>query len=656
MAKKIKEESTSENNYTIKNVSGMYKEWFLDYASYVILERAVPNISDGLKPVQRRILHSMKKIDDGRYNKVANIIGHTMQYHPHGDTSIGDALVQLGQKDLLIDTQGNWGNLYTGDNAAAPRYIEARLSKFATDVVFNNKTTKWKPSYDGRNDEPIHLPIKFPLLLAQGVEGIAVGLASKIMPHNFIELIDASINHLKGKKFELFPDFNTGGLADFSEYDDGKRGGKIKVRANIIKKDDRKLVINQIPFSTTTTSLINSILEANDKGKIKIKKIEDNTSDKVEIMIYLPSDANIDKTINSLFLYTNCEVSLFPNTTVIIDEKPVFIGVSDILKISTDNTLNLLKEELKIRKNELEENWHFTFLEKIFIENKIYNKIEKCETFESIIETIDKNLKPFKSKFNREITEDDIVKLTDIKIKNISKFNTSKVDKYLESIITEIETIKNNIENIVDYTVEYFKNIKKKYGFGKERKTKMKSFKEIKKEAIVEKNKSLYANYKDGFIGTSLTQDIYIGECSKNDSVIIFKNDGTYFITQVGDKIYIGNDNLYIKLWNKEDKTIYNAIYCDSESNTAFIKRFSVTGVIRDKKYNLTKTEKDSKVLWFSANLKGETENLKINLVPRKRMKTKSIDVDFSKIAVKGRNSIGNVVTKFEIENIEKCE
>lgn len=649
--------NVDKQEYKVKYISGMYKNWFLDYASYVILERAVPHVSDGLKPVQRRILHSMKRMDDGRYNKVANIIGHTMQFHPHGDASIGDALVQLGQKDLLIDMQGNWGNVLTGDRAAAPRYIEARLSKFALDVVFNNKTTKWRPSYDGRNKEPFHLPVKFPLLLAQGVEGIAVGLASKIMPHNFNELIDASINILKGKDFTILPDFLTAGLADFSDYNDGRRGGKIKVRAKITKRDSKTLIISELPFGKTTVSLIESIVYANDKGKIKIKKIEDNTSDKVEILVHLPSDVSSDKTIDALYAVTDCEVSISPNTTVIIGDKPKFTDVKEILRFSTDNTLKLLKEELQIRLSELDDAWHSASLEKIFIENRIYLTIENCETWECVIKNIDKGLKPFVKNLKRPVTEDDITRLTEIKIKRISKYDAFKADNYLKSISEEIINIKYKLEHIVAYTIDYFKNIKKKYGKGRERQTEIRNFEEITARKVVVRNKKLFANFEDGFAGTSLKQDKYIAECSDIDLVIIFRKDGTYFVKQVEDKFYIGKDVIHIDVWkNDDDRTVYNAVYYDSKSGYYYMKRFNVKSIIRDKEYTLTKGEKGSKVLWFSANPNGEAETVKITHRPRKRLKNKIIEIDFSKLAIKGRNSMGNIATKYGIQKIQLKE
>ena len=649
----LNQDNSEEQEYKVKYISGMYKNWFLDYASYVILERAVPHVSDGLKPVQRRILHSMKRMDDGRYNKVANIIGHTMQFHPHGDASIGDALVQLGQKDLLIDMQGNWGNVLTGDRAAAPRYIEARLSKFALEVVFNPKTTEWKPSYDGRNKEPLHLPVKFPLLLAQGVEGIAVGLASKIMPHNFNELIDASIAHLKGKDFTILPDFLTGGLADFSDYNDGRRGGRIKVRAKISKRDSKTLVISELPFGKTTTTLIESIVYANDKGKIKIKKIEDNTSDKVEILVHLPSDVSSDKMIDALYAVTDCEVSISPNTTVILGDKPKFTDVKEILRYSTDNTLNLLKEELQIRLSELDDAWHNASLEKIFIENRIYLSIEKCETWECVIQNIDKGLKPFVKNLKRPVTKEDITRLTEIKIKRISKYDAFKADNYLKSIVEEIEDIKNKLEHIVDYTIDYFKNIKKKYGKGRERKTEIRSFEEITARKVVVRNKKLYANFEDGFAGTSLKQNEFITECSDIDLVIVFRKDGTYFVKQVEDKFYIGKDVIHINVWKKDDdRTVYNAVYYDGKSGYYYMKRFNVKSIIRDKEYDITKGEKGSKVLWFTANPNGEAETIKITHRPRKRLKNKTIEIDFSELAVKGRNSMGNIATKYGVQKI----
>ncbi len=648
-------ESTEEQEYKVKYISGMYKNWFLDYASYVILERAVPHISDGLKPVQKRILHSMKRMDDGRYNKVANIIGHTMQFHPHGDASIGDALVQLGQKELLIDMQGNWGNILTGDRAAAPRYIEARLSKFALDVVFNPKITEWRPSYDGRNKEPVHLPVKFPLLLAQGVEGIAVGLASKIMPHNFIELIDASIKYLKGKPFELFPDFLTAGLADVSDYNDGKRGGKVRVRARITKQDSKTLVISEIPFGKTTTTLIESVIYANDKGKIKISKIEDNTADKVEILVKLPSGVSSDKMIDALYAVTDCEVSISPNTTLIIGDKPKFTGVSEILKYSTDHTLDLLKKELEIKLAELREAWHLSSLEKIFIEERIYKdkEYEEGKDYEVVIKHIHKRLKPFAKNFIRQITDDDVKRLFEIRMRRILKFSSIEAENHLQSILDEIEIIKNNLANIVDFTIDYFKNIRKKHGKGRERRTELRNFEEIKARKVVVRNKKLYVNYKDGFAGMSLRQDEFVADCSDIDFVILFRKDGTYLVKQVEDKFYIGENVIHIDVWKKGDeRTIYNAIYFDGKSGYYYMKRFNVKSIIKDKEYNLTKGEKGSKVIWFTANPNGEAETVKITHRPRKRLKNKTLEINFSELAIKGRNSQGNIATKYGVQKI----
>ncbi len=657
---KIQEEITEpkvveEQEFKVKYISGMYKNWFLDYASYVILERAVPHISDGLKPVQKRILHSMKRMDDGRYNKVANIIGHTMQFHPHGDASIGDALVQLGQKELLIDMQGNWGNILTGDRAAAPRYIEARLSKFALDVVFNPKITEWRSSYDGRNKEPVHLPVKFPLLLAQGVEGIAVGLASKIMPHNFIELIDASIKYLKGKTFELFPDFLTAGLADVSDYNDGKRGGKVRVRAKITKQDSKTLVISEIPFGKTTTTLIESIIYANDKGKIKISKIEDNTSDKVEIVVKLPSGVSSDKMIDALYAVTDCEVSISPNTTLIIGDKPKFVGVSEILRYSTNHTLDLLKKELEIKLAELREAWHLSSLEKIFIEERIYKdkEYEEGKDYEVVIKHIHKRLKPFVKNFIREITDDDVKRLFEIRMRRILKFSSIEAENHLQSILDEIEIIKNNLANIVDFTIDYFKNIRKKHGKGRERRTELRNFEEIKARKVVVRNKKLYVNYKDGFAGMSLRQDEFVADCSDIDFVILFRKDGTYLVKQVEDKFYIGENVMHIDVWKKGDeRTIYNAIYFDGKSGYYYMKRFNVKSIIKDKEYNLTKGEKGSKVIWFTANPNGEAETVKITHRPRKRLKNKTLEINFSELAIKGRNSQGNIATKYGVAKI----
>lgn len=643
----------TEKLHHVKHLSGMYETWFLDYASYVILERAVPYLYDGLKPVQRRILHAMKRLDDGRYNKVANIIGFTMQYHPHGDVSIGDALVALGQKDLLIDTQGNWGNILTGDGAAASRYIEARLSKFAQDVVFNPKTTEWKLSYDGRNKEPVQLPVKFPLLLAQGAEGIAVGLASKILPHNFIELIDASIALLKGEPFELLPDFPTGGMADCSKYNDGLQGGKIRSRAKISKLDKKTLVITEIPFGKTTSSLIDSILSANDKGKIKIKKIDDNTAENVEILIHLPPGVSSDQTIDGLYAFTDCEVSISPNCCVIENNKPRFLGVSEILKITVENTVNLLTLELKIRREELEEAWHKSSLEKIFIENKIYNDIEECETWESIIETIDKGLEPFKKRLRREVTYDDIVRLTEIKIKRISKYDSFKADEYIASIEAEIKEVDFHLAHITEYSIAYYERIKEKYGSGRERKTEIRNFDVIEATKVVAANEKLYVNRKEGFLGTSLKKDEFVTECSDIDDLIVFLKDGRYLVTKVDDKSFVGKDIIHVDIFKKnDDRTIYNVIYQDGKQGNTLMKRFAVTGVTRDKEYNVTKGTPGSRVLYLTANPNGEAETVKITLKPRPRLRKLQFEADFSTLAIKGRNSLGNILSRHSVSRI----
>jgi len=640
-------------------LSGMYRDWFLDYASYVILERAVPYINDGLKPVQRRIMHAMREMDDGRYNKVANIIGQTMQYHPHGDASIGDAIVQLGQKDLLIDTQGNWGNVLTGDGAAAPRYIEARLSKFALEVLFNPKTTEWKLSYDGRKKEPLTLPVKFPLLLAQGVDGIAVGLASKVFPHNFNELIDASIAYLKGNDFELVPDFPTGGQADFSKYNDGLRGGTIKVRAKIEKRDNKTLVINELPFGKTTSTLIESIIKANDKGKIKIKKIDDNTAEHVEIIIYLASGVSSDKTIDALYAFTDCEVSLSPNACIIEDDKPHFIGIKKILRRSVDSTLQLLKLELEIKKRELEEAWHFSSLEKIFIEERIYKdkKFEDSENMDQAIDHIDKRLDPWKPKLKREITREDILKLMEIRMARILKFNKDKANENLLAIEDEIAEVQNSIENIVPYTIKWFSHLKSKYGKGRDRKTEIRSFENIVATKVVVKNEKLYVDRKEGFMGTGLKKSEYVCDCSDIDDVIVFRRDGTYFVTRVSDKSFIGKNPLHLAVFKKNDKrTIYNVVYRDGKTGISYMKRFSVTGVTRDKEYDLTKGTKGSRVVYFSANPNGEAEVLKVILKPKPRIKKLTFEVDLGELAIKGRQSMGNIMTKHEVHKISLKE
>lgn len=638
-----------------KKLTGMYKEWFLDYASYVILERAVPHVADGLKPVQRRILHAMKKMDDGRYNKVANIIGFTMQYHPHGDRSIGDALVQLGQKDLLIDCQGNWGNILTGDDAAAPRYIEARLSKFALDVAFNGKTTEWMLSYDGRSQEPVTLPVKFPLLLAQGVEGIAVGLASKILPHNFIELIDSAIAYLKGEEFLLYPDFPTGGMIDVARYNDGVRGGVVKVRAKITKIDKKTLAITEIPYGKTTSTIIESIVKANEKNKIRIKRVDDNTAENVEIQIHLGNDVSADKTIDALYAFTDCEVSISPNSCVIIDEKPHFIGVSEILRISTDRTKSLLGQELEIQLHELNEDWHMSSLEKIFIENRIYYKIEECTTWESILETIDRELMPFKSLFYREITTDDIVKLTEIKIKRISRFDTAKADEHIKSVEEEMQRVKYHIEHLNDYAIAYFERIKEKYAKGKERKTEIRSFGAIEATRVAVSNAKLYVDRKEGFfgIGAGMKKDEFVCDCSDIDDVIVFTRDGKYIITKVSEKAYFNKDIIYIGVFSKnDDRTIYNILYRDGAKGGIMMKRCAIKGITRDREYDITKGTPKSEIIYMSVNPNGEAEVLKVYFKPRPRLKKLIVDLDFSDLMIKGRQSQGNLFTRYAIHKI----
>ncbi|HLP57602.1 MAG TPA: DNA gyrase/topoisomerase IV subunit A [Candidatus Deferrimicrobium sp.] len=647
------DELTTEELHHIKNLPGMYKSWFLEYASYVILERAVPDIYDGLKPVQRRILHAMKRLDDGRYNKVANIIGFTMQYHPHGDASIGDALVAMGQKDLMIDTQGNWGNIYTGDGAAAPRYIEARLSKFALDVAFNPKTTEWKLSYDGRNKEPVHLPVKFPLLLAQGAEGIAVGLASKILPHNFSELIDACIAHLKGETFELLPDFPTGGMADCSKYNDGLQGGKVRVRARISRLDKKTLVITEIPFGKNTTSLIDTILAAAEKGKIKIKKIDDNTAENVEILVHLAPGVSPDQTIDGLYAFTDCEISISTNCCVIQEGKPRFLGVSEMLKISAANTVNLLKRELEIRREELAEEWHKSSLEKIFIEKKIYNHIEKCVTWESVIETIDKGLDPYKHLLQRQVTHDDIVGLTELKIKRISRYDAFKADEHIKSIEAELKEVGHHLAHLIEYAVAYYQNIKDKYAAGKERKTQVRNFDVIEATKVVAVNEKLYVNRKEGFVGMSLKKDEFVAECSDIDDIIVFLKDGRYLVTKVADKIFVGLDIIHVGIFKKNDeRTIYNVIYQDGKIGSAMIKRFAVTGVTRDKEYHVGKGTPDSRVLYLTANPNGEAEIVRVNLKPQPRLRKPQFEIDFSTIAIKGRGSMGNILSRRPVSKI----
>ncbi len=639
---------------TITKVTGMYKDWFLDYASYVILERAVPAIEDGFKPVQRRIMHSLKELDDGRYNKVANVVGHTMQYHPHGDASIGDAMVQIGQKELLIDCQGNWGNILTGDGAAASRYIEARLSKFALEVLYSPKITDWGVSYDGRRAEPNNLPVKFPLLLAQGAEGIAVGLSTKILPHNFNELIDASIKILKGKPFQLFPDFITQGIADVSNYNDGLRGGRVRVRAKISQLDKNTLVITQIPFSTNTTTLIDSILKANDKGKIKIKKIEDNTAAEVEILIHLFPGVSPDKTIDALFAFTACETSIAPLGCVIEDNKPLFIGVSEMLKISTERTVELLKSELEIQLSELEEQWHFLSLERIFIENKIYRDIEEKTTREDVIKAVDDGLKPHIKNLKRAVTEEDILRLLDIRIMRISKFDSNKAQDKIEALEGDIAQVKHDLEHLIDFAIAYFTRLKEKYGKGKDRQTELRSFDNIEATKVALRNTKLFVNREEGFVGTGLKKDEYVCDCSDIDDVIVFLRDGNMMICKVDDKKFVGKDIIHVAVFDKSDKrTIYNMIYRDGKNGPSYMKRFNVSGVTRDKLYDLTNENKGSQVLYFTCNPNGEAEVITIILRQVGSVKKLKWDLDFAELGIKGRASKGNLVTKYPIKKIE---
>ncbi len=635
-------------------VSGMYENWFLEYASYVILERAVPHINDGLKPVQRRIMHAMYEMDDGRFNKVANIIGQTMQYHPHGDASIGDALVGIGQKELLVETQGNWGDIRTGDSAAAPRYIEARLSKFALDVVFNPKTTDWQLSYDGRKREPVTLPLKFPLLLAQGVEGIAVGLATKIMPHNFCEIIQASINLLKNKPFELFPDFLTGGMIDVSNYQKGERGGKIRVRAKIEEIDNKTLAIKNIPFFTTTNGLIESIIKANDSGKVKIKKVVDNTAKDVEIVIQLAPGVSPGIAIDGLYAFTDCEVSISPNACVIVDDKPVFVTVDEILRLSTENTKQLLKSELEIRMGELGDNWHYSSLEKIFIENRIYRDIEEEETWEGVLSAIDKGLDPYKKLLRREVSQDDIIRLTEIKIKRISKFDAFKADEHIRNLENEMKEVQHHLDNLVDYAVKYFENLLKKYGKGRERQTEIRTFDNIQANLVAVNNQKLYVNRAEGFIGYGLKKDEFVSECSDIDDIIVFRNDGKMIVTKITDKSFVGKDIIHVGVFRKTDeRMVYNMIYSDGKTGTSRVKRFIAGGVTRDKEYDLTTGKKDSKVLYFTANPNGEAEIVNVQLSAYSKAKKLAFDFDFSTLAVKGRGSQGNILSRHLVKNVK---
>jgi topoisomerase IV subunit A len=649
-------EFTDGEDETIHNVtpvSGLYENWFLDYASYVILERAVPAIEDGLKPVQRRIMHAMKEMDDGRFNKVANVIGQTMQYHPHGDASIGDAMVNLGQKDLLIETQGNWGDVRTGDSAAAPRYIEARLSKFALDVVFNPQTTQWQLSYDGRKNEPVTLPVKFPLLLAQGVEGIAVGLSTKIMPHNFKELVKGSIDILKGRKTLLLPDFPNGGQVDISNYNNGMRGGRIRVRATIEKVDKTMLIIRDVPYGITTTGLMESIVKASENNKIKIKKVIDNTAAIVEIQVHLPAGVSPDLTIDALYAFTDCEVSISPNTCVIIDDKPHFMSVDDLLRISTFKTVDLLKRELEIRKSELEDKWHHSSLEKIFIENRIYRDIEECETWEAVLEAIDKGLDPFKKLLRREVSQDDIIRLTEIKIKRISKFDSFKADEYIKKLEEEMAEVDDNLANLIRYSIAYFEGLLKKYGQGRDRKTQIKTFDVITAQKVAIANQKLYMNAKDGFIGTGLRKDEFVCDCSDMDDIIVFRKDGKFTVTRVADKTFVGKDIIMAGVYNKNDEhMVYNMIYVDSKSGVSYAKRFSVKSITRDKEYDLTKGNKNSKVHYLTANPNSESEVVSITLAQQSTARNKQFDFDFAELMIKGKGSNGNIVTKYPIKKV----
>lgn len=651
------EEQENHHEESLKKVSGLYRNWFLDYASYVILDRAIPSIFDGFKPVQRRIMHSMRELEDGRYNKVANLVGNTMKYHPHGDASITDAMVQLGQKELLIDTQGNWGNIFTGDSAAAARYIEARLTPFALEVVFNPKTTQWAKSYDGRNNEPIDLPVKFPLLLASGVEGIGVGLSTKIMPHNFNELINASIAHLKGKKFELFPDFLTGGMLDVSNYNDGERGGKIRARARIIQKDKNTLCITELPFGKNTGDLIDSIIKANEKGKIKIKKIEDNTSDTVEINIHLNNDVSPDKTIDALYAFTDCEIPISPNACVIVGDKPEFLTVSEILRRNTDHTVALLKKELEIELNELQEKWHFASLEKIFIENEIYQEIKGKYSKEEVYEAVDKALKPFTKNLLRAITTEDIIKLTELPFMRISRYDQDKAIENLLNLEGKIEQVKHHLNNLITYAIDYFINIQKKYGKGKERRTELRIFDTIDATKVAVANEKFYANFEEGFIGTSLKKDQYLFDCSDIDDIITFQKDGTMKVVKVEAKTFIGKNIVHVAVWKKNDKrTVYNMIYREGRDGAYYMKRFSVTGVTRNTDYKLASEKKGSEMLYFSANPNGEAEVVTVLLKPNARIRKNKMDIDFSELAIKGRDSKGNLVTKYAIKKVEMKE
>ena len=649
----MSEDLNEDEIHEVLPVTGMYENWFLDYASYVILERAVPNIEDGLKPVQRRILHAMKELDDGRFNKVANIIGTTMQFHPHGDTSIADAIVNLGQKDLLIDMQGNWGDVRTGDGAAAPRYIEARLSKFALDVLYNIETTNWQLSYDGRKKEPVTFPVKFPLLLSQGVEGIAVGLSTKMMPHNFVELLNGCISILKGRSVKLFPDFQTGGKIDVTDYSDGKRGGKVRVRAVIEEEDSKTLLIKQIPFGTTTTSLIDSIVKANDKGKIKIKQVIDNTASGIEIQIKLANGVSPDITIDALYAFTDCEVSISPNACVIIDDKPHFVGIKQILKHSVDQTENLLRQELEIRKSELLEKIFFSSLEKIFIENRIYRDIEECETWDSVLNMINNGLEPFKEKFYREINEEDLTSLTEIKIKRISKFDTFRANELMTKLEVELKQTLYDLAHLTEFTISYYKRLIEKYGKGRERKTEIANFDTIKATVVAANNAKLYVNRVEGFVGINLKKDEFVSECSDIDDVIVFRNDGVCLVSRVQDKVFVGKGIIHVAVYKKGDeRMVYNMIYKDGISGRSMIKRFNILSVTRDKEYHLVKEAKGSKVWYFTANPNGEAEVVTVNLTAASTARKKTFDIDFSDYEIKGRLATGNIVTKYPVRKV----
>ena len=650
----MNEDLNEDEIHEVLPVTGMYENWFLDYASYVILERAVPAIEDGLKPVQRRILHAMKELDDGRFNKVANIIGTTMQFHPHGDTSIADAIVNLGQKDLLIDMQGNWGDVRTGDGAAAPRYIEARLSKFALDVLYNKETTNWQLSYDGRKNEPVTFPVKFPLLLSQGVEGIAVGLSTKMMPHNFVELLNGCVSILKGRSVKLFPDFQTGGKIDITDYNDGKRGGKVRVRAVIEEEDSKTLLIKQIPYGTTTTSLIDSIVKANDKGKIKIKQVIDNTASEIEIQIKLANGVSPNITIDALYAFTDCEVSISPNACVIIKDKPHFVGIKQILKHSVDQTEDLLRQELEIQKSELLEKILFSSLEKIFIENRIYRDIEECETWDNVLNVIDNGLEPFKGKFYREITEEDLISLTEIKIKRISKFDAFRANELMTKLEEELKQTLHDLAHLTEFTISYYKRLIEKYGKGKERKTEIASFDTIKATVVAANNAKLYVNKVEGFVGINIKKDEFVSECSDIDDVIVFRNDGVCVVSRVQDKVFVGKGIIHVAVYKKGDeRMVYNMIYKDGISGRSMIKRFNILSVTRDKEYHLAKEVKGSKVLYFTANPNGEAEVVTVNLTAASSARKKTFDIDFSDYEIKGRLASGNIVTKYPVRKVQ---